>query len=86
MLQERDPACCLTFCRASRRIDLLAGEEQTELECQLLRKASYPRRGVVESGHSTHEKEEVGSTQSIPGSSELLSGHPENNLACMDRK
>lgn len=46
-------------------MDLLAREKQTELECQLLRKASYPRRGVVESGHSTHEKEEAWATQSI---------------------
>lgn len=86
VLQERDPASCLTFCRASRRMDLLAGEKQTELECQLLRKASYPRRGVVESAHSTQEKEEALVTQLILGSSEEQSGQPENNLSSIERK
>ena len=67
-------------------MDLLAGEKQTELECQLLRKASYPRRGVVESAHSTQEKEEALVTQLILGSSEEQSGQPENNLSSIERK
>ena len=47
VLQERDPASCLTFCRASRRMDLLSREKQTEPECQLFRKASDPRWGEL---------------------------------------